>query len=312
MSTSRLWLTAGVVMTLVLPVVGCSPAEPTPGATEVPAVLEPGPATVITYGCASGREITVSYPDGASIRLAYLGQDHALAQVPAASGAHYAGADLDWVSSVENGQEAAVLSRTQVAGSGTGSVLERCTRAGAAAGLAALPTETPPAPIGNTASAAPCKGPQLQMEDAGGDAGMGNRVAVLAVRNLGTAACGLSGYPTISLVDDRNRVLEGVRAENGTSSYFRSVQTATPVSLAPGGRVWFDIAWNVVPHEAEGETVCPRAARVRMTAPGDTSPVWLDHPLTPCGGRIRVGPFRPAAEPVPVEPAPAGPAAAQP
>jgi len=54
-----------------------------------------------------------------------------------------------------------------------------------------------------------------------------------------------------------------------------------------------------VPHEADGETVCPTAARIRMTAPGDTSPVWLDHRLSPCGGRIRVTPFRAVAEPVP-------------
>jgi hypothetical protein len=158
----------------------------------------------------------------------------------------------------------------------------------------------------------PCKGPQLQLADAGGDAGMGNRVAVLAVRNLGSTVCGLAGYPSVSLVDDRNRPLATVRAETGPGSYFRSGQTLTPVILPPGGQAWFDVAWNVVPHEGEGETVCPTAARIRVTAPGDTSPVWLDHALTPCGGRIRVSPFRPVADPVPAEPALSGPGPAQP
>ena len=43
----------------------------------------------------------------------------------------------------------------------------------------------------------------------------------------------------------------------------------------------------------------PRATR--MIAPGDTSPVTLEQTFTPCGGRIRVSPFRPVAEPTPVQ-----------
>lgn len=297
MRPTRFQLTAGALWALAIPVASCGPAGPVPvtaGSGE-PAAAS-GEVTTVAYACASGREITVSYPDSASIRLAYLGQSYALTQVPAADGARYAGAGMEWVSSIENGQDAAVLSRVPTSGSPPAVVLERCARP--VGTPVAIPVPTPAEPV-DPASAPPCKGPQLQLEDAGGDAGMGNRIAVVGVRNLGTAACSLTGYPSITLVDDRGQTLTKVRTDTGPGSYFRSDQTPSAVILAPRGRAWFDVAWNVVLHEADGETVCPTAARIRMTAPGDTSPVWLDHGLSPCGGLIRVTPFRAVAEPVP-------------
>lgn len=311
MRAIRFHLTAGLLAVAAVVPAGCSPERAAP----VPIDASPTPAAsagTTTYACASGREIIVSYPETTSIRLAYLGQDYDLVQVGAATGARYVGADMAWSTSVTGSLDNAVLSRVSADGSPGGAVLEQCARPVSGADPVQQPVPPAPTPVIDSASPPPCRGPQLQLEEAGGDAGMGNRVAVVAVRNLGTAVCSLSGYPTIGLVDNRNQVLESVRTETGPGSYFRSGQTPTPVSLPPGGRAWFDVAWNVVPHEAEGETVCPTAARIRMTAPGDTSPVWLAHALTPCGGRIRVSPFRPVAEPVPAEAAASGPGPTQP
>tara|TARA_R110002124_G_C8903348_1_gene509995 strand:+ start:149 stop:1084 length:936 start_codon:yes stop_codon:yes gene_type:complete len=311
MRAIRFHLTAGLLAFAAVAAAGCSPEPAPPVAIDAPAIPSPtGAAT--TYACASGREITVSYPDATSIRLAYLGQDYAMVQVGVASGARYVGADMAWSTTVSDGLDHAVLSRAGADGSPGGVVLEQCARPVSGPDPVQPPVLPVPTPTRDAPSPPPCKGPQLQLEEAGGDGGMGNRVAVVAVRNLATAACSLSGYPVISLVDDRNRALDTVRAETGPGSYFRSGQTPTPVILPPGGRAWFDLAWNVVPHEAEGETVCPTAARIRMTAPGDTSPVWLAHALTPCGGQIRVSPFRPVVDPVPAETAPSAPGPAQP
>ena len=301
MRPNRFQPTAGVIAALTVAAAGCSPAGPMPASVESGgSTVASGAVTTTAYACQSGREITVSYPESGSIRLTYLGQDHALAQVPAESGARYAGADMVWVSSVRNGRDDAILGRASADGSSEGILLERCARPVDGTAPAAAPM--PPVPVNDPPTAAPCRGPQLQLADAGGDAGMGNRIAILAVRNLGSAACSLTGYPSVTLVDDRSQVLATVRSEPGTGSYFRSGEAPEPVVLAPDGRAWFDVAWNVVPHEADGETVCPTAARIRMTAPGDTSPVWLDHALTPCGGRIRVSPFRSVAEPAPTQP----------
>ena len=69
------------------------------------------------------------------------------------------------------------------------------------------------------------------------------------------------------------------------------------MTLQPQAKAAFELAWNVVPHEGEGEKVCPSAARIRVTAPGDTSPVSLNLAFTPCGGRVQVNPIRPLNPP---------------
>ena len=75
-------------------------------------------------------------------------------------------------------------------------------------------------------------------------------------------------------------------------NYFAKGVAPTPVALAPQAKAFFDLAWNVVPHEGEGETTCPEAKTLRLTPPGDTPGVSLPLTLTPCGGQIRVSPFR--------------------
>ena len=147
--------------------------------------------------------------------------------------------------------------------------------------------------------AAPCKGPQLTLSNDGGDAGMGHRRAIIGVQNVGARTCSLTGYPSVSLQDARGNALTSVRTDQHAGSWFRGGQEPTPVELAPQARAFFDMAWTVIPHEDKGERVCPSAARIRMTPPGDSSPVTLAQTFTPCGGRIEVSPFRSVAEPAP-------------
>ncbi|CAN7381844.1 DUF4232 domain-containing protein [Brevundimonas sp. LjRoot202] len=176
------------------------------------------------------------------------------------------------------------------------------------AGEAPPPTEpTPAAPATNAAQpepapdlqpvAAPCKGPELKLSNDGGDAGMGHRRAIIGVQNLGAQACSLTGYPSVSLEDAAGRALTTVRTDQHPDSYFRSGEAPTSVELAPRAKAFFDLAWTVIPNEAQGEQVCPSAADILMTPPGDASPVTLAQTFTACGGRIEVSPFRPVAEP---------------
>ena len=269
-----------------------------------PQPVEPSPAPAtptappISYACESGQSVTVAYPDTATAQLTYRGQAYTLRTVQAASGARYVGSDLEWATVNRDGQESASLSRLGPNDEVGVAVLERCSRPGSGA----VPTgPTPqPAPGGLLPASAPCKGPQLRLSTAGGDAGMGHRVSIVAVQNLGAQACSLTGYPTVTLQDSRGRALTTVRSEQHPGSYLRSGEAPAPVELAPQGKAFFDIASTVVPNEAQGETVCPTAARVRMTTPGDTSPVTLSQTFTACGGRIEVSPFRAVAEPAPV------------
>ncbi len=297
MRSFRFRLTLTVLVALSVSVAACSPggSVPDPGKVNQPEAVADA-ATAVTFACSSGREVTVSYPDSTSIRVGYLGQAYTLAQVPAGAGAHYAGADLDWTSAVQNGREAAVLSRTDPAGASAAVVLERCARP--VGTPAVMPIDAAPAAV-VPSSAPPCRGPQLQLEDAGGDAAVGNRVAIVGVRNMGSQACSLTGYPSISPVDYRSQALDPRADGNRLGHLFSQRPDRVFCDPRAPGQAWFDVAWYVVPREAEGETACPAAARIGMTAPKDTSPVWLDRRLTPCGGVIRVTPFRAVAEPVP-------------
>lgn len=283
----------------------CSPGAETPPAPVTPSpVPVANPAPPVSYACESGQAVAVAYPDAATALLTYRTRSYTLRIIQSASGARYAGSGLEWWSAARNGSENATLSRLGPDEDVGVTVLERCSRPSSGP-VAPGPVPGPqPAPGGVLPVAAPCRGPQLKLSADGGDAGAGNRVSILGVQNVGTRACSLTGYPTVGLQDRQGRDLTAIRADQSPGSHFRQGQAPTPVELAPQGKAFFDIAWNVVPNGENGEATCPSATRVRMIAPGDTSPVSLVQSFTPCGGRIRVSPFRTVAEPVP-EPAPA-------
>ena len=297
-------LTAAVAV-LAFAAACTQPEEAQPPAPVPPSPQPTPPQTPpIGYACESGQTVNVQYPDSASAQLTYKGQSYTLRLAPSASGARYAGSGLEWWTANRDGQESATLSRLGPNEDVGTAVLERCSRPASATTPAGPTPPVQPAPGGVLPAAAPCRGPQLKLSSEGGDAGAGNRVAVLGVQNIGTRACSLTGYPGLTLQDAGGQALTAVRIEQALGSYFRAGQAPTPVELAPQGKAYFDVAWNVVPREGAGETTCPAAARVRMTAPGDTAAVSLNQAFTPCGGRAQVSPFRPVKEPEP-QPAPA-------
>lgn len=280
-------LASGLLMTS-----GCTeeapvdpPAAPQPAATAA--------ASRVSYACESGGSVAVSYPDDSTARLTWRGGSHVLNRGPAETGSRYLGSGLEWQVTPEDGQEAAVLRRLG-AGEAVGTaVLERCSRPSAAQGAEPSPETFDPAVA---ITAPPCRGDELSLSAAGGDAGAGNRVSVFALQNTGGRTCSLNGHAGVVLEDAEGRPLGGVRSEAVLGGYYTQGVQPGPVALKPRGRAFFDIAWSALPHEGEGERVCPKATRVRVTAPGDADPVTLDQAMQPCGGRIRVSPFRPAAD----------------
>lgn len=282
------------VSALAVAVAGCNQEAEQPPAPVTPS---PAPATPqappVSYACESGQSITVSYPDTSTAQLAYKGQTYTLRTAQAASGARYVGSGIEWWTANRDGTESATLSRLGPNEEVGSAVLERCSRPSPGP-VPTGPTPTPqPAPGGVLPAAAPCRGPQLRLSNEGGDAGAGNRVTNIGVQNIGTAACSLTGYPGVTLQDRQGRNLTAIRSEQALGSYFTAGQAPAPVTLAPQAKAAFELAWNVMPNEGAGERVCPSATRIRVTAPGDTSPVSLNLALTPCGGRVKVSPIRP-------------------
>ncbi|MBU1345617.1 MAG: DUF4232 domain-containing protein [Alphaproteobacteria bacterium] len=268
-------------------------APPEPVDQTPPVGQQAAPTTpAIGYACESGQTVTVQYPDTATASIAYRGQTYALRLVPSGSGARYSGSGLEWWIAARDGQENATLSRLGPNQDVGVSVLERCSRPSAnpALPVPGAPMQPQPAPGGILPAATPCRAAQLRLTSETGDAGAGGRTNVFAVTNTGAAACSVSGYPSVSLLDAQGRGLTAIRSE-------QNPQTAIPVNIPVGGKGYFDIHWMVVPNEGAGERVCPSAARVRVLIPGDTAALGVPLTFTPCGGRIRVNPFRSSVEP---------------
>lgn len=260
------------------------PVEPSPSVTAPDAQTVPA----IGYACESGRTVSVQYPDTANASVAYNGRTYALRLMPAASGARYAGSGVEWWIATRDGAESATLSQLGPNQDVGVAVLERCGRPSANPALPVPGAPAQPQP-GSAVSAPPCRANQVRLNIETGDAGVGNRLTVFGVTNTGAAACSLAGYPGVSLLDAQGRALTAVRSD-------QNPQTTTPVAVPAGGKVFFDIAWTVVPYEGAGERVCPSAARVRVLLPGDPAALAIPLTFSPCGGRIRVNPFRSGVE----------------
>lgn len=260
---------------------GCSqqkPAEPT-SPIEAPVAQS---AAAVGYACESGKTIAVAYPDAQTARLSYEGKDYVLTSVVSASGARYAGQGLEWWTASRGETESGTLSRAGQGDQAGGVVVERCSR--------------PVAAVAPPPSGAPCAAENLRLAVEGGDAGMGHSLTTLALRNTGADACTVTGYPSVSLLDDEGKLLTGVRAVQAPGNYFAQGRAPTPVEIHPQQAAWFDLAWTVIPHEDKGETTCPSAKTVRVTAPGATTAIALPLAFTPCGGQVEVSPLRPVLD----------------
>jgi len=284
-------------------------AEPAAAPSRTPAAAPVPPAPVVNYACESGKTVAVQYPDTATAQITYQNQTYALRTAAASTGVRFAGSGVEWWTVNRDGQESATLSRLGPDQAVGATVLERCSRPTPVPGVPTGPSPLPtPAPGGVLLVSPPCRSAQLKLTAEGGDAGMGNRVTVLGLQNTGPVACSLTGYPTVTLLDGRGRSLTAIRSEQSPGNYFHSNTAPKPVelapaALAPNAKAYFDMAWNVVPHEGAGETACPTATTVRLLAPGETgadnAPATLAQTFTPCGGRIRISPVRPVAEDTP-------------
>ncbi|MBU1325033.1 MAG: DUF4232 domain-containing protein [Alphaproteobacteria bacterium] len=285
-----------VLTVAALALAGCSPPADEPPVPPVqPSAAGPVPSTApaVGYACESGKTVSVQYVDDATARVSYEGATADLRLTPSGSGARYAGAQWEWWSATRDGQEQATLGRVGPNDQVGVTVLERCTRP-TSGGAAPGPVD----PVGATPVAgSPCRGPQLQLAAEAGDAGAGNRETVYSLKNVGSRACTLQGHVGLTLQDAQGRNLTSVRTDRIDASG-GTVRTPAPVvTLEPQAKAWFGLRWSVVPNETMQRS-CPTATRIRVTAPGDTSPVSLDQTFAPCGGKVSVTPLRATQEPV--------------
>lgn len=297
--TNRTTLSILAVSCLALTAAACSREEaPVEPVEDVPVAEQPPapPAPEVSYACESGRALSVRYVDSASAEITYQGQTYTLNIARSASGARYAGDELEWWTAARGDQETATLSRLGPNEEVGSTVLERCTRPANTVLPPPGPGEGEPDEVAGASGVAPCRGPALSLARVRSEGAAGSRYLTLSLTNEGTAPCSLTGYPGLRLQNGQGRALTQVRTVEEPGNYYSAGRTPGPVVLEPEEAAYFDVAYSAVPHENIGETTCPSAARVVANAPGDTADIPLDLALQPCGRQVRVSPVRPVQE----------------
>jgi membrane-bound inhibitor of C-type lysozyme len=297
--TTRTTLSIFAVSCLALTAAACSREEaPVEAVDDVPVAEQPEapPAPEVSYACESGRSLSVRYMDSASAEVTYEGQTYTLNIARSASGARYAGEELEWWTAARGDQETATLSRLGPNDEVGSVVLERCSRPANTVLPPQAPGEAGGLEVVDRDLAPPCRGPALRLAREGGDAGAGNRQAIMSLTNAGSTPCSVRGYPGVVLRGEDGDDLDQVRTVRQLGNYFRAGQPPEAVELSPGAKAYFDLSYSAVPHENLGETRCPSVAEVIAQAPGDTAEIPLDLEFQPCGRQVRVSPLRPVRD----------------
>ncbi len=126
-----------------------------------------------------------------------------------------------------------------------------------------------------------CQTSQLRGFIAGQNGGAGSVYTTLALRNASGAACSITGYPGVSLVDSAGRQI-------GRPARWDS-RPVRRVVLLPGGAASTTIR-SLNP--GVGTTDClPPSAALRIFPPGERVPLFVPARLSECLGTLSVLPF---------------------
>ncbi len=155
--------------------------------------------------------------------------------------------------------------------------------AGAAVGGQGSPSSpgdggSPPA-TGTTSGTTPmCSASRLTASLGGSEAGAGHLYRYLVLTNTGPAACHLTGYPGVSLLDADGRQI-GQPATRHAMDY-------SPVVLDPGGSASDTI------HTIDQQGTClPTSAEVKVYPPGSRQSLKVAGQITNCDDLLEITPF---------------------
>jgi hypothetical protein len=169
-------------------------------------------------------------------------------------------------------------------------------RVAAGCGSASTPAASTPAastPTASTAEAstpeastpeapAPCRSDRLEgtLRFGPGAGSAGHVTSTLLLRNTGSAACTLRGYPGVSFVDAHGHRL-GIPAG-------REGPAGATVTLRPGASAGARLTIADVGVYPPAECRPTRASGLRVYPPGETAALYVPHALRVCRGDERV------------------------
>jgi hypothetical protein len=138
--------------------------------------------------------------------------------------------------------------------------------------------------------AANCRGEQLSLREAEGEADMGGkRYGNYIFTNTSSTPCTLAGYPKFVLLNKSGKPLPGVKVTyddafvNRSADENKSAGKPQPITLGPGKTAWFQIFYNDG-MALDRKKPFPVAAKVRVTAPKTTRAFVLDSQIQACCG----------------------------
>lgn len=256
-------------LVLILPLLAACQREAVPQETGGGLDLEAAAApTPVTYGCGRGQELSVTYDQGGLAHLVLDGIEMRLTQRATARGASYSDGKTSW--DLVNARDLEIGTLTGE----DGNIIQCSRRAPTAA----------PAP---TLTA--CRADQLEAKAGEIDAGMGHRHMPVTVTLKGATGCILPQWPELALMPEE--ATRNLKVERTTDTYFAKSDAPSRVSLERGQSAQFYLGWGVVPHEAEGETICAEVSGWRLKAPGGGQLAEIPAEIQACGRRVTVSPF---------------------
>ena len=135
-----------------------------------------------------------------------------------------------------------------------------------------------------------CKSGDLALNRINEDAGAGHRVVTYGVVNNGPAACTLTGYPTLTLIDADGRRTDAINVVQTDQAFYNVGGPAQPVTLAPSGKGVFFLSFAGI---QATDKPCIAVSKLDVTPPGNTQSIELSDTLQICTGEARLSPIRP-------------------
>jgi Protein of unknown function (DUF4232) len=140
-------------------------------------------------------------------------------------------------------------------------------------------------------NAVACKSGDLSVKHQSDDAGAGQREVVYAFTNNAAAACSLTGFPTLALIDANGQPIGSVPTVQSEDGDFAANGAPATVNLAPKGTAVFRIRYTGI---SGAGIPCVNTAKIRVTPPGNTQAIELNDALQICSTQVRLSPVRPS------------------
>jgi hypothetical protein len=157
-------------------------------------------------------------------------------------------------------------------------------------------TTTAPVPVSTTSStvpgtpAPPCQGSALAGTEVSFGTAKGEAATVIvALTNTTKAACSLTGYPKLQLLDAKGNTL-ATTVQNGGSGIPTTLTANTANLGGKGGQASFMLYWSPVP--TQSDPTCPLAPKMTVSVPGSSKTVSMAAEINACGGIIQASPFQ--------------------